>query len=277
MELEQTRALQAATRLDHLLPSDLFQTAISNDAFSVLYLNPPYDFQQEQKRVEHAFLTHCTRYLIDGGLLIFIVPRHRLTVSARYISSNYRDIDCLAFPQPEYEDFDQVVLSGRKRPSPQLNEDAQRWINQVSLGPLENVSALRDEDGERRLLAPLTADQPIIFTTRSIDPVAAATEARHSGLWASPAITDKFWPQEVTLARPLMPLRKGHMAQLVAAGFLDNLSLQTGDERILVKGRTTKVMETVEENDEKTVKQDKMRTTIITLNLDTGEIQDIQT
>ena len=41
---------------------------------TLLYLNPPYDWDQKDKRVEHAFLTHCTRYLADGGLLIFIVP-----------------------------------------------------------------------------------------------------------------------------------------------------------------------------------------------------------
>ena len=33
------------------------------------------DWDQEDKRVEHAFLTHCTRYLAEGGLLVFIVPR----------------------------------------------------------------------------------------------------------------------------------------------------------------------------------------------------------
>ena len=32
----------------------------------------------EDKRTEHAFLTHCTRYLADSGLLVFIVPRQRL-------------------------------------------------------------------------------------------------------------------------------------------------------------------------------------------------------
>ena len=55
--------------------------------------------------MEHAFLTHCTRYLTDGGLLLFIVPKQRLSVSARYLSSHYRDIRCWAFPNPEREVF----------------------------------------------------------------------------------------------------------------------------------------------------------------------------
>ena len=32
--------------------------------------------------------THTTRYLADGGLLVFIVPRQRLAVSARYLSTH---------------------------------------------------------------------------------------------------------------------------------------------------------------------------------------------
>ena len=36
------------------------------------------------------------------------------------------------------------------------------------------------------------------------------------------------------------------MAMLVAAGFLDNLCLESGDQRILVKGRTSKEFVLVE-------------------------------
>ncbi len=37
-----------------------------------------------------------------------------------------------------------------------------------------------------------------------------------------------------------MPLRRGHLAMLVAAGFLDNLCLEANGHRLLVKGRTAK-------------------------------------
>ena len=40
---------------------------------------------------------------------MFIVPRQRLAVSARYLSSHYWDLRCWAFPSPEREIFDQVV------------------------------------------------------------------------------------------------------------------------------------------------------------------------
>ena len=71
-----------------------------------------------------------------------------------------------------------------------------------------------------------TPSGDILFTTRTVDPVAAAAEARRSGLWTSTEITDTLWPARDTRTRPLMPLRRGHMAMLVAAGFLDNLCLE---------------------------------------------------
>ena len=79
----------------------------------------------------------------------------------------------------------------------------------------------------------------------------AAAEARRSGLWTSTEITDTLWPARDTRTRPLMPLRRGHMAMLVAAGFLDNLCLEAEDRRILVKGRTSKEMVMVEDSPEK--------------------------
>ena len=100
VELHRERAEEAGELLDRALACDLFATSIANGVFGVLLLNPPYDFDSEDKRTEHAFLTHTTRYLADGGLLAFIVPKQRLSVSARYLASHYRDLRCWAFPPP---------------------------------------------------------------------------------------------------------------------------------------------------------------------------------
>ena len=120
-----------------------------------------------------------------------------------------------------------------------------------------------------------TPSGDILFTTRTVDPVAAAAEARRSGLWASTEITDTLWPARDTRTRPLMPLRRGHMAMLVAAGFLDNLCLEAEGRRILVKGRTSKEMVMVEDSPEKEVHREKLKTTVVALDLNGGEITDI--
>ena len=136
VELHRNRAQEAEERLDHALASDLFATSIANGAFGLLLLNPPYDFDSEDKRTEHAFLTHTTRYLADSGLLVFIVPRQRLAVSARYLSTHYGRMRCWAFPDPERQVFDQVVLMGYRKADPVPDAHAEgmalEWVPAVT-------------------------------------------------------------------------------------------------------------------------------------------------
>ena len=100
-------------------------------------MNPPYDYDSEDKRTEHAFLTHCTRYLADGGLLVFIVPRQRLAVSARYLSTHYGRMRCWAFPDPERQVFDQVVLMGYRKADPVPDAHAERMALEWAVGEPE--------------------------------------------------------------------------------------------------------------------------------------------
>ena len=72
-----------------------------------------------------------------------------------------------------------------------------------------------------------------------------------------------------------MPLRRGHLAMLVAAGFLDNLELEAEGRRIVVKGRTSKEMILVETTPEKEIYRERLRTSIVALDLHGGAITDI--
>ena len=236
-----------------------------------LFVNPPYDWDQEDKRVEHAFLTACTRYLADGGLLVFIVPKHRLAVSARFLASHYGRMRCWAFPDPEREVFDQVVLMGYRKADPSYDASAEEMVREWAEGEPERMASYPYPPYS----APATPMGDILFTTRTVDPVAAAAEARRSGLWTSAAITDTLWPAKDQRTRPLMPLRRGHMAMLVAAGFLDNLVLEAGGRRILVKGRTSKEMVLVESTPDKETYRERLKTTVVALGLEDGEIMDI--
>ena len=205
VELHRDRAQEAEEWLNHALASDLFATSIANGAFGLLLLNPPYDYDSEDKRTEHAFLTHTTRYLADGGLLVFIVPRQRLAVSARYLSTHYGRMRCWAFPDPERQVFDQVVLMGYRKADPVPDAHAEGMALEWAVGEPEPLRSHPYTDYSPET----TPSGDILFTTRTVDPVAAAAEARRSGLWASTEITDTLWPARDARTRPLMPLRRG--------------------------------------------------------------------
>ena len=271
VELHRDRAEEAEKRLNRVLAVDLFATSIANGAFGLLLLNPPYDWDSEDKRTEHSFLTQTTRYLTENGLLVFIVPRQRLAVSARYLSTHYGRMRCWAFPVPEREQFGQVVLFGYRKADPVPDAAAESMVMEWALGEPEPLRSYPYPE-----YTPATTQSgDILFATRTVDPVAAAAEARRTGLWASAEITDSLWPAKDNRTRPLMPLRRGHMAMLVAAGFLDNLVLEADGRRILVKGRTGKEMVMVEDAPEKEVHRERLVTTVVALDLEDGQIEDI--
>jgi len=271
VELHTERAQEAAEQLDHALSSDLFRCSIANRTFNLLWLNPPYDWDREDKRVEQAFLTHSTRYLEPDGVLVYIIPRNQLPTSARFLTTNYRRVRAWSFPEPEVEQFDQVVVLGVRKPQPRPDARAMRDL----VASIDELTPL-GHDLTPEYDVGMSPPGPVMFTTRVIDFTKAVAEARKRGLWTQDEITEAFWPPSDLTARPLMPLRKGHLAMLVAAGFLDNLELETAESRVLVKGQTKKEMVRVEEGETHNVYREQLRTSEVTLDLDSGRIERIE-
>jgi hypothetical protein len=88
---------------------------------------------------------------------------------------------------------------------------------------------------------------------------------------------ERIRPPEEKPVRPLMPLRRGHLAVLVTAGFLNNIVLEGHGRRLLVKGRTYKELIEVDSDDPDTrVERDVIRTSVVALDLDTAEFEVVQ-
>ncbi len=164
---------------------------------------------------------------------------------------------------------------GYRKEDPVPDAAAESMVIEWSIGEPEPLRSRRDPYSYGEYTPATSPSGDVLFTTRTVDPVAAATEARRSGLWTNTDITDTLWPAGDARTRPLMPLRLGHIAMLVAAGFLNNLVLEGDGRRILVKGRTSKEMELVEDSPEKEVHRERLITTVVALNLDDGVIEDI--
>lgn len=92
----------------------------------------------------------------------------------------------------------------------------------------------------------------ILFAPLAFDPATAMREARRRGVWTQAAFAEQLWPPDERPVRPLMPLRRGHLALLIAAGLLNNVMLRQDHRRVLVKGRTHKELVPVESDDEDT-------------------------
>ena len=275
IELETHRAAEARRILDHLIAGSAFAVRLGHEAFSCLWLNPPYDEGEDGKRLEHNFLTTMSRALAPGGLLIYIVPQARLAQSARYLASRYEGLHCYRFQDPEYDAFRQCVVLGRRRATQTIAADAQAQVEAWATDPLPELPPPGDTAPVYEMSA-LPAG-PVTFASQFFEPETAAAEARERGLWKNTTLIERFWPAEERPARPLMPLRRGHLAVLIAAGFLDNVLIEDGSRRVLVKGRITKVSRPVESADpDVEVEREFLRTSVVLLDLETGEFEDIE-
>lgn len=281
VELSQERAQEAAKRVDRIMVTDLFGTSIGNEMFSLLFLNPPYDDEansaEGKKRTEVAFLQRCTPYLAPGsGVLVYIVPLGTIRHMAKFLASHYTSVRCYNFPPDEREAYNQVVIMGRRKSSPYADPRSEDTALGWMMNP-ETMEDLTQEDMYRDYAVPAFARGEVYFTNLFFHPETVADEAAKSGLWQNRIIMQSIRPDTPPKHRPLMPLRQGHTAMLTAAGFLDNIELesQTGN-RVLVKGRTRKEYVVTEDTPDKTVRQERMQTTVVKLDLDTGVFEDIK-
>ena len=279
IELSADRVVEARQVLDNVLASDLFSTSVANGVFNLLYLNPPYDDEAQSedgsKRTEMAFLQRCTPYLArKDGVLVYIIPKRILRSNlARFLSRHYYNLQCWDFPEGEREAFGQVVIIGKRREQPAPEATGEDVIQSWALRP-PSYESVRRQFVRYKLGASRAG--VILFNNLFYDPDQIADEAAAKGLWQNPLVRASLWPDADVRRRPLMPLRQGHVAMLTAAGFLDNMMLEREGTRILVKGRTFKEYEVTEETEEKIVRLERMRTSVISLDLDTGEFADIK-
>jgi len=274
IEINEDRAEKCRARLDHVLATSAFTIRLANGAFSLLMCNPPYDQDDEKRRLEHAFLTSLSRALCPGGVLMFLIPQRRLATSARYLAAHFTGFRPYRFPDPEYADFRQMVLLATKKAQATLDPNAQARLELWSSAELPPLS---DEPDGSPINVPTLPRADILFAPLAFDPTLAAREARRRGVWTQPAFAEQLWPPDEQPVRPLMPLRRGHLALLIAAGLLNDVVLQQDDRRVLVKGRTRKELVDVETDDEDTeVQREVLRTSIVVLDLASGAIEVVE-
>jgi Uncharacterised methyltransferase family (DUF6094)/Helicase conserved C-terminal domain len=272
IEIDAERARASVQRLSRVLQLDYGAARISPHAFQVLFLNPPYSPEEgESRRTEYRFLRDTTKWLQPGGLLIYIIPQYRLDPRmARFLATYYTDLCAYRFPDPEYADFRQMVVFGVLKPEPLFNE-------QVGLALLQDCHGqllVLPEKPDSTFTLPVPDADRFYFRGNVIDPDEAFAEALKAGVWQTSEWRE--WlepPNELDILQPLMPLKKGHLAMLIAAGLLQNLRLERGAERLLIKGRTYKVSEEVESGEEnEEVVRDRFVTEIVAVDLKTGSV-----
>src|SRR5713226_7817256 len=250
VEINNERARLAKNILTKVVAGNLFSVRARPGTFSILYLNPPYDFDAEDGRTELSFLKHALPYLAPGGLLLFVVPQKRITTRiARVLSACFEDLKVRNFPADEFRSFGQIVITGIKKAGTEINGDVLASLTQIQSMDLPEMH--RKEFSFT--IPAVTRD--FFIRSSEFGPDELAEELTASSLWKEPAlglIEDE--DQTKPAIQPLMPPRKAHLAMLIAAGLINNQILEANGRSLLIKGSAKKVIDRFEEETEKGTK-----------------------
>jgi len=248
VELDKNRFQQANTRLNHVLWGDaIYEFICSKDACSLLWLNPPYDTSDsdtDRTRIEVQFLKRHWPYLMDGGVLVYIIPWGSLKQAVPILTKHCRYLTILKFPDEYFDAFNQVVVvctKGRPKPSE---------IKEHSILFQGAEEAFSDGDFDRLITIEHAADfhydvpaagnmEGFVFRSVRFNPDQCAEKLKKSAVWNR--VHRYLFPAGLAKSiRPLTSLREGHLAMLLASGIMNGEVVGSDSRRFVVKGSVVK-------------------------------------
>ena len=261
VELNRERAAEAQGTLSRALHADVFKIRCTHQAFSLLFLNPPYDDDASGRREEEHFLKQTLAYLAPKGILVYLIPLSRLAHPriCTLLTTWCTDLTVLRFPSPEYAAFKQGIVLGMKKARGERNPAAAGALERdVYTAPALSARPLR-----LYTLPRVTTSWDL--TSLEIDPVEAQRVLRaHSPLWQTPEAHYYCADRTRRTCRPLLPPRKAHVATLTAAGLLNNAVIDGPAGPQVLKGSIRKQFQVdpARSDEDKTVAREHLLITI---------------
>jgi hypothetical protein len=284
IEIDHKRGAIAQQKLTRCLVTDYTATQITPQFASLLWLNPPYDWAargkdlERSERYERTFLKGSIKYLVPGGVLVYLIPIGRLDGTiARMLAYRFEQIRIYKFPENLFSRFKQIVVFGVCKKTPSTEESIAESLKAIGTGKV-SVPSL-PESPELIYEVPCSPDlKNFLFRTFEVNPEELEEEIRVHGLDEELQEMINGRTREGRMVS-VMPLRLGHLAQVIACGSLKGVVFdQNHRNPMIVKGITRKVVDTRierEGNTEREIETDRIVITINAFN-QAGELITIQ-
>ena len=278
VELDTGRAGLARTKAIDTIHGNCFDVQCSVESFSLIYLNPPYDFEiseEKSQRMEKLFLEHVYRWLKPRGVLVLVEPAKRIADCAVLLSRNFRDLRVYRLTEPESVHYKQIAVMGvrltRQERDHQHDAEiiqAQQRLASIALRPEELPSLPTKPD--HIYVVPSSGAVRMVHRGLPLDEIEDLLPKSSAYRQAAAVL---FAQQAEVTSRPLTPLHGGHVGLLCTAGMLNGI-FGEGESRHIAHWQSVKVVDkTEEEEDGNTVIREKERfSNELTLVFATGEI-----
>lgn len=251
IEIDANRAEQAKALGIETLQANAMDVRCSPGAVSLLYLNPPYDWESGEsnnQRLEAVFLEHTYRWLKAGGVLLFVIPQLRLAKCARLLSEHFTDLRVFRLTEPACLQYKQIVVLATRRKRHSRATDAVLLDGVHYLESLATKSELEPLGDSVQVRYEVPASEPAVLTSMGIpldeveDLLLESAAYRQAGRVLLPKLND-------VRGRPLTPLHGGHIGLLCTAGMLNGV-FGEGEARHIAHWRFVKFTDHWEEQEE---------------------------
>ncbi|HWE35041.1 MAG TPA: DUF6094 domain-containing protein [Isosphaeraceae bacterium] len=237
IELDGGRATKVRENLPGarvLGPASFAGTRITGRSFALVYCNPPFDDELGGgRREEFAFAERATTLLRASGVLVLVMP---ITAISRndafqeFLDAFYDDATLFAWPAAVRR-FREVCYIGRRRRQ-EAPAGADGYLR--SLGLRRDPSLPTLGEGDTTWAVP-RSEGPNRF-----EKTALTDEELVEALGRSPLNRRLAEPPPLVLKRPPADLSSGHVATILASGFLDGVVRPPGESPHVVRGTARK-------------------------------------
>ncbi len=237
IELDVDRAMTASEVIQTFVQGSIFSARINPlGSMGLLFLNPPYD-ASDGEREEMKFLKQSIKWLVPGGVLVFIVPEPLFGYEKyrAWIGQHFNNITIVKAHGHDYPQFKQVVLFGVKK-------EARTETGTFPDGPYPYI-----EDVEPKYYEVPPTNPPEVF--QGEDSVTDEDIAKNSPRLYSEITRIARTFRDAKALSPIIPLRKAHLVCLITAGVLDGKIDDGKGGFLLLKGFTERVEHTRVEDD----------------------------
>jgi hypothetical protein len=256
VELDAYRAGEAHKILDEVIHGSAFDTHVPVDSLSLVYLNPPYDFEigeGKNQRMERLFLEHVARWIRAGGVLVMAVPYDRVYDCRTVLTVQFKDKAIYRLTEPEAVAYKQVVVFGVRRTRQERERMNDHAVSQAcwKLNDLtrsyEQIPPLPDVP-DRYYVIPPSPPPRLEYRGLPLDRLEDLLSS--SPAWRQ-AKRVTHAPKPEFAGRPLTTLHQGHVALLCTSGMM-NGCFGEGKDRHVAYWESVKVVDRREEEEDGT-------------------------
>ena len=245
VELDESRAEEAQTRLHRVGFGSFFYSRISHEAFHLLFLNPPYlsvlNESGGRARHEKRFLIESLCHLAYGGLLIYVIPYYRLTQDiCRVLCDNFDGLTVWRFTDGEFRKFKQIAVMGIRKRRDMEPSDA-LWLERYTVDPAA-IPCLTELPEDKYALPAQPLEVPV-FKGEKFNRKELEQQLRRSGSFTQMMARSEL---DGGVKHPLLPLSIGQIGLIGGSGMINGLI--ECDTPHVIKGRIVKVVSTEIEN-----------------------------